>query len=327
MNMVRRPWSARAQRHRGGSTSAADPTRTQAVRSDVAAPGGTAVRAALRSSGQFDDTLPERRRRGGVELVNNMKSTEKGATTTTGARAGRQGSRQYEKKFVKCTSCGGRRPKYVKTGYGNWIKWSPPKPLNNVKTKCDSAEKRKKALKTEKAMVQLKKQVKALTAKNAELQARLRLQEDTGAGVKKEEPPATMKVRLAQITNPEQAATVTPGKPKLQDVHEYHKEKSDAMERKIKKLEKDLEEVMETCTEELEAKWKLARQVKELQAAAEKQRAEKADTELSLAKALSEVTVLHKQLESATKLTNDEAQIIARRCKSTVAELYRQMGW
>merc|ERR1719217_1009869 len=84
------------------------------------------------------------------------------------AEEGRKGSRRVEKMFTKCTSCGGRRPKYVKTGYGNWIKWRPPKPLNNVKTKPDGAEKRKKALKAEKAQVQLKRQVKALTAKNEE---------------------------------------------------------------------------------------------------------------------------------------------------------------
>jgi len=281
MNMVRRPSSTRAHEHRGGSTSAADSTRTQAVQSGMTAPGGTAAQAALRSSGQTNDALPERRRRGGVELMNNMKSTGKGATTTTrSAEEGRQGLRRVEKKFTKCTSCGGRRPKYVKTGYGNWIKWKPPKPLDNVQKKNNSAEKRKKALKTEKAMVQLKKQVKALTAKNAELQARLRLHEDTGAGIKKEEPPAAMEIELAQNTNPEQATTVTQEKTKLQNVHEYDKQKSDAMEQRIRKLEHELEEVKETCTEEMDEKWRLA----------DRLRAEKA-----------EVASLRRQLGSAAE--------------------------
>jgi len=142
--------------------------------------------------------------------------------------------RRAEKRFEKCTSCGRSKPKYVKTGYGNWIKWKPPKPLNNVKTKCDSAEKRKKALKAEKAQVQLKRQVKALTAKNKELQARLQLQEQGLAEVKKEETPAKDINRNMKLEKPAVLTATTLGD--LQDVHGYDQQKSDAMEQRIKKL-------------------------------------------------------------------------------------------
>jgi len=87
----------------------------------------------------------------------------------------------------------------VKTGYGNWVRWSPPRPKtieNEQQEEEQAAEESRSSTagrasspltvtgrgettrKLEVAHLQLKRKVKALEAKCAELQA----QQDTGAG-------------------------------------------------------------------------------------------------------------------------------------------------
>lgn len=151
----------------------------------------------------------------------------------------------------------------MKTQYGNWIKWTPPKPLNNVKTECNSAVKRKKALKTEKAQVQLKRQVKALTLKNKELQARLQLQEQVLV-IKKEE-----------------------------------HSKEARLEAELKEVKEMYEETNDQLREERTQRWRLARQVQADTQIHQGTIVEKQALQEDLGKAQGELAELRRRLATA----------------------------
>merc|ERR1711998_702094 len=82
-----------------------------------------------------------------------------------------------------CPDAERRRGKWVRTGYGNWVRWSPPAPraveapqgsavvVGSLQgTISRRAVRMKKTPKMEAAEVQLKRKVKALETKCAELQ-------------------------------------------------------------------------------------------------------------------------------------------------------------
>merc|ERR1711998_328644 len=85
----------------------------------------------------------------------------------------------------------GARSKWIQTAYGNWIRWSPPTP-RAVEAPQDSVvverssqrklgargERVNKALKLEKAQIELKRKVKALEQKCARLQQRAMVAEE-----------------------------------------------------------------------------------------------------------------------------------------------------
>lgn len=168
--------STRAHFHRGESTGAANSSEPRVVQLSRAAPGGSALRSASQVSGQTDATLLRRRGKRGVEmLMDNMKTDRNGTTLSrTAAVVARQEGTWCPRRERKLSSTG-RRPKFVKTGYGNWIRWNPPLPKFEEKNKSVVPKKRKeeKARKMEKVQVQLKKKVAALEKKNAALQVKL----------------------------------------------------------------------------------------------------------------------------------------------------------
>lgn len=106
------------------------------------------------------------------------KARGRRGTSTKRGRAGRPGA-------------GKRRDEWVRTGYGNWVRWSPPPPRaveasqgaavearSSMRTRAKCASRRKKTQKMEVAVVQLKRKVKALEAKCAELQQRVAAAEE-----------------------------------------------------------------------------------------------------------------------------------------------------
>jgi len=223
--MVRHPSSTLAPGTRGGSTRAANSRRTKtAAQLSAAEPGrpkdGWASghergdRAA--PLGHVDRGGGTTFRPGGgrgVEVLIQHQEQPKFDNWRPHGKHGARGRRGFSTRRGRagCPDAERRRGKWVRTGYGNWVRWSPPAPravqapqgsaavagsLQGVHVK--RAKRTEKALKLEKAHVQLKRKVKALEAKCVELQARAEAAEE----MTRRKAPSSTSVGFTQARTP-----------------------------------------------------------------------------------------------------------------------------
>merc|ERR1712159_13864 len=194
-NMVRHPTLTRAHDTCGGSTRAANSRTTRtAAQHVVAGSGGPADEQALgQERGDRAASLDHGDRgggtalppggRGGVEVLTQHQRQPKFDSWKLRDRHGARGRRGISTRRGRVGRPNAeRRGEWVRTGYGNWVRWSPPAPKAVKAPREDAvvggslqgttsrrAARMKKTRKTEAAEVQLKRKVKALETKCAEL--------------------------------------------------------------------------------------------------------------------------------------------------------------
>ena len=192
--MVRHPAMAHAHFTRGGSTRAASRLESVAAQPRVAESGGPADE---RASGQGgDDRRTSRQaaepavrasrstafREGAGEEVKKEhrgQSRQRGPRRLQGQHCRRRESTRWGNRTEKAD--------FVKTAYGNWIRWTPPRPKNAEEAlpvravaersssgmRVKRTEREEKTRKLEAAHTQLQRKVKALEAKCVELHTQL----------------------------------------------------------------------------------------------------------------------------------------------------------
>lgn len=191
--MVRHPAMAHAHFTRGGSTRAASRLESVAAQPRVAESGGPADE---RASGQGGDDRRTSRQATGAAVRASRSTAFRESAGEKRMRENRQQSRSRGPRVSKGShrrrrestrwSSRQKKAEFVKTAYGNWIRWTPPAPkteealpVRAVAERSSSgmrvkrAEREEKTRKLEAAHVQLKRKVKALEAKCAGLQAQL----------------------------------------------------------------------------------------------------------------------------------------------------------
>ena len=225
--MVRHPSLARAHNTCGGSTRAADPRRTL-----------SAARQHPAESGRLTDGRASGQRRGDRAVLRGDVSRSDGSPLRSGGGGGvwrvtqpilspelhgmpkfghdcPSGSQSL--RMVRSATLGAQK-KWVQTAYGNWVRWSPPTPKvveaphDEVVVARSSRDGRSKRMKktqkveaAEVAQVQLKRKVKALERKCAELQQQAAAAANRGGAVpvltpkSKEQVSATANIRSTDV--------------------------------------------------------------------------------------------------------------------------------
>ena len=190
--MVRHPAMAHAHFTRGGSTRAASRLESVAAQPRVAESGGPADE---RASGQGGDDRRTSRHATEPAVRASRSTAFRESAGEKRMRENRQQSRSRGPRVSKShrrrretTRWSSRQKKaeFVKTAYGNWIRWTPPAPKTEealparaVAERSSSGMRVKRAAREEKtrkleaAHAQLKRKVKALEAKCVGLQEQL----------------------------------------------------------------------------------------------------------------------------------------------------------
>ena len=212
--MVRHPDLARAQNTCGGSTRAANPRRTLSAAQQR--PAGHGGLKEDRASGQQRDDRPSPPDHvdrcggttfrhggggGGGVVPRQCQRASSSSWKTMSSNIDRGCPRFWTKRSRAGSP--GAQSKWIQTAYGNWIRWSPPTPRaveapqdsvvvvrssqgTAAKSTAVRATRVEKTRQTEAAEVQLKRKVKALEKKCAELQQRVKAAEEASGTIAQE---------------------------------------------------------------------------------------------------------------------------------------------